>query len=564
MPVTPDRVRRISPASAFGGSTGSAAAVPAADPVGPGRWSRAAWLVLGAILAGHAVAAWLGRQILVRHGQDDAWYILLARSLRQLRYVDLFVVGQPIHQLYPPGYPAALTLTSLFTGESVTAFVILSILASATAITFTYLAWRRLLDWRIALLVAAALAANPELVQRAGMIVSEPLFVALTMAVLWLSFTEKRNERPWRLALLGGLAIAAALTRTIGIALVGALVIHWALQRRWRAVIWLTAACLATVGAWVAWTVFAPDQFVGKSYIADLTRVRRAPSPVPLLVRRVFAAVRYYLEKGVPWAMAAPTIPGTPVDNAAIAALIAGGLIGGTLAMLKRWRLAALHVAGSVAILLVYPWLLHRFVVPLLPLILPFMAYALIAGSRRFAPRLGVALAVALLAGVTVNGLLRTSAQVQRTMACDRSGTMPPDACLPPDAVSYFAALRHINAALPADAVVAAAKAAPLYYYTGRQTPPVGAVFAQRPENFLAFLEEVGANYVLLGRLHNPEGRSLIRSVRANCAALELEGTFPPSTFLFRVATRPTAEGAARSCAAADSYRGRWDNSEQW
>lgn len=564
MSVTPEYARMPTATNGFRAGRNRTMPADTDRPAEARGSSRAAWLILGGILAFHAVLAWLGRQIHVRHGQDDAWYILLARSLREFRYVDLFAVGQPTHQLYPPGYPGALAIWSLFTGENVDGFVILSIIASLAAITFAYLAWRRLLDGRVALLLAAALAANPELVQRAGMVVAESLFVALTMAVLWLSLTEKPNDRPWRLALIGGLAIAAALTRTIGVALIGAVLIHWVLQRRWRAVLWMTAASFATIGVWLAWTVFAPEQFIGKSYIADLTRARRSPSAAPQIVRRVYSAIRYYLEKGVPWAMAAPTIPGTPVDNLAIAGLIVGGLVGGTAALLNRWRVAALYLVGSVGILLVYPWLLHRFVVPLLPLVLGFIAYTSITLSRRFAPKLGMALAVAVLVGVTANGLARTGEQVRNTLPCDRSGAMPPDACLPPDAVSYFAALRHINAALPADAVVAAAKAAPLYYYTGRQTPPAGGVFAQSPDSFLPYLAEVGADYVILGRLHNPEGRSLIRSIRANCAALQLEGTFPPSTFLFRVAASPTRETAARSCAAADSYQGRWENSATW
>ena len=47
----------------------------------------------------HAVAAWLARAIGLLVTQDDARYILLARTLRSGAYHDLFTVDLPAHSL---------------------------------------------------------------------------------------------------------------------------------------------------------------------------------------------------------------------------------------------------------------------------------------------------------------------------------------------------------------------------------------------------------------------------------------------------------------------------------
>ena len=46
----------------------------------------------------------------VETGHDDAWYLLLARSLRNLQYRDTFLPDPTVHHMYPPGYPAVLAL----------------------------------------------------------------------------------------------------------------------------------------------------------------------------------------------------------------------------------------------------------------------------------------------------------------------------------------------------------------------------------------------------------------------------------------------------------------------
>ena len=79
---------------------------------------RLMWAVVAALLVLHAALAWSGREIAVLTAQDDVRYMLLGTSLRGLSYRDLFLVGTPPHNVYPPGYPAFLAVWSVVASGS--------------------------------------------------------------------------------------------------------------------------------------------------------------------------------------------------------------------------------------------------------------------------------------------------------------------------------------------------------------------------------------------------------------------------------------------------------------
>jgi hypothetical protein len=226
------------------------------------------------------------------------------------------------------------------------------------------------------------------LIAVAGGLRSEPLFLAATAAALAWAGQPRRT----------GLAIAAvliaALTRSIGVTVVAALIATWWLLGRRRAAVGLAIAAAVTVGPWLGWTMMAPNQYAGRSYIADFQLSRRpgsmampaapgapvssAPSPMPvppstarpdsspsstappegatrsgeaappagpapsakplgflaLLGLRVVHNAETYAARGVPDALALPRTNSTDLDNWAwLAVIVIGGAVG-------LWRLA--------------------------------------------------------------------------------------------------------------------------------------------------------------------------------------------------------------------------------
>lgn len=227
-----------------------------------------------ALLALHGILAWSVRVPAITAGNDDAVYLLLARALRSGRYVDLFYAGTPAHSQYPPMYPGFLALLGSVFGERLSVFLVANILLSILALALFFAVARRR-DPRIALLALAVSVVNPILLAMAGALRSEPLCMALTALALWLVDRQKDTSRLRFGA--GASALAAALTRSASVTLVAALALLWALRRQWRACAALLVGAALTIGPWLAWTMVAPQQVVGRSYIADATHV--APTP---------------------------------------------------------------------------------------------------------------------------------------------------------------------------------------------------------------------------------------------------------------------------------------------
>jgi 4-amino-4-deoxy-L-arabinose transferase-like glycosyltransferase len=524
------------------------------EGVRPGSIARAArWIALVAIVV-HMFAAWFARPPGILTGQDDAEYVILARSLRGGGYQELHRVDAPVHSTYPPGYPALLAAWGAVTGDDFDALVVLNVVLSAAALLLLRRALlRRGFDETVATGSVVVLALNPALVAFAGSVMSEVPYILLTTLCLLLLADDDPRTRS--LALAGAAAILAALTRSIGITLLGALGALWLIERRWKPLGALVAASALTVGVWLLWTVLAPEQYLGTSYVADLRAgaTKSSWSPGPLL--RIPGHIAWYARAGVPWTLAIPTVPGTVIDNAVVVALLAllGGV--GVWTFVRRWRLAALYLAAYGGLIAVWLWRTDRFAIPLLPLIVP----ALLVGAHELAVLLKIrrpwllptacALFLATAAG------LRTGGAVAAALRCDRSAVLPDAECLTPDQASYFAAIRWIRDNTADDDVLLAAKSAPLWLYAGRHSVGYGTALSGDTTTFVPFLRDNGVDYVLLGVLEQNEVWQLAPLMAGVCGNFTLEATFPPGTYLFRLPAEGEAVPAGAACAAVSDYR---------
>lgn len=517
---------------------------------------RAFWTAALVFIAVHVLLAWLARPAGIETGHDDAQYLLLSRSLRSLGYYDVFQVGTPVHNIYPPGYPVMLAFWGALTGERFDLLVLLGIGASATALGLIFAVVKRLWSPFVALLCLAVLCVNPYMVSHAGKLMSEAPYMLLSVLALW-SLSWK-SPSPRLLVIAAAAAIGAALTRSIGVTLLVAIGTHWLLERRFAALATCTVTSAGTVGLWLLWTIMAPAQFVGRSYIADAISRNGgdgASSFAGVLLRRVYNNVPSYLGIGIPYHLPMPTIPGSPVDNMIGAVVTVVGLGIGLVVLFRRWRPAALYLLSYGALLALWPWKLARFVNPVLPL----LVLAVLLGTEALACRVRAhwggpaVLTLALL--LTVNGAVRTAAIIREENGCERGTVYPVGTCLRQDQVSFFSAVEYINHRVPPEAIFLSGKPATLYYYTGRQTISREAAAAQDPSSFPGFMRGFGPTYVLLGNLHPFEPVRLAGLLEANCDALELEAAFPPRTYLFRVLNdgAPSNNGAA--CDAVREYR---------
>lgn len=532
-------------------SAGPASALEDAPQAVPFLAARQHWLAV-ALLILHAALAWPLRVVSITTRIDDATYILLARSLLHFGYNDTFLVGSPFHSQYPPGFPALLAGLIAVAGERLDLFAAVNIALSAVSLGLFYDMARRRWPANVALLALAAAAVNPFLIFTAGRIASEPLFMALAMLALW---SLSRTPASPRLLALGGAAVlACALVRTIGVTFIAAAALYWILERRVRHVLVLTGVVAATVGAWLLWTVRAP-QLGARSYVADFSyQMAGSRSAVVEMAFRVVDNLKEYFAHALPW-IVWPAIPGTVFDNALWLLLNVTLGVVGAWQLWRRHRIVAIALASYCGLLAIWTWAVTRFLFPILPLI--FLAFfagaswlALALRARLFRP-----LPFLLGAVIILTGLSRNALSIDLALACERDQPLTSPGCFDPDQRSVFAAAAFAKRELSPSTVIVAARDAPFGYLSGLQTYPFPSIRRADSSRFLPFLLDAGIQYVLLGLSVERDEATTAPKLYAICRNLELVAHFPPRTNLFRVHPTAAPDSGAAACVAIRRYQ---------
>lgn len=372
-------------------------------------------LVAAALLVGvAAMTPWL-----VGGLYDDGMYVVLAKSLATgegYRYLN--IPGAPRGTHFPPGYPAFLSILwrawPAFPAN-VTLFKLANAALMALGALGTWVLARRALrlaPWPAAAAAALFTISIPVLIL-ASAVMSEMLFLALLVPAILVA-GRVVEEGDWRTATWGGLlAGLVILVRSVGIALVPAVLIALASRRRWReAGVYLSAVVLL-VGPWQAWVAandwripaaIAPSYGAYSGWIAEAVSGEGIAFVRGVLARNVAGVAR------IARAILSPVATGWGawVFVAGIAALFCAGL----------WRLRhrapvlALFVALYLALIVAWPYGPDRFVFAIWPLLGLVLTAGAIQGwswraaaATRIPGALLTGVALAVLVGHTIYGV---------------------------------------------------------------------------------------------------------------------------------------------------------------
>jgi hypothetical protein len=498
------------------------------------RLNRLYWVAAFMLLLTHAVLAWQSRPAAIEPASnDDAQYVLLARSLRSFHYRDSHIPGAPVHAQYPPVYPALIAAGTAVFGERLGVVQVVTIICSMLTLLLVFDMARRLASPLVAILLLAPLAFNAHLVGYASRIASEMPYMMFSFAALWVLVAFPQTRRP--LLWAGLLTILAALTRSIGLSLVVALLALLLLQRRFKPAAIFAVAAALTVGAWLYWTTISPNQFTERSYSAVATTTGRhvAPGALSLLVVRSTRFLKTYVAQNITAGLEFPTFAGSSIDNVAWILLIFGLGGVGLWSVRKRLPLLPLYVLSFMGLLLVYPFKLTRFFMPLAPLVLLAMFLGVIALTRRWKPGVGVAVMVLLSGGILTHSVPRSLALAKKLEHCDRSAALTSPQCWRPETNAFLAATRRANEVLPRDAVVLTIKEAAFNYYTGREVYHPDLAYKKGGKNMLAFLSRMGINYALVSAYVG--GAEFSPVLAPACQRIEVLGRYEPRTALLQI-----------------------------
>lgn len=307
--------------------------------------------------------------------QDDAMYTVLAKSLAEgkgFRFLNL--PGEPNATHFPPGYPAVLAvlwkLNPRFPDNIVLfKFANAAFLACAALGAFSYA--RRRFRAPVAVATGVAMIGTLSIVVLlvTGVIMSEPLFLALLFPALLQAERAAESGRARDAALAGALLGVLALVRTIGAVSVPAACLVLVMRRHWRAAFALGAASLVFLAPWQAWVAAHQHEIapvmVGKfgSYGGWLAEGYRkggmtfAIDVVALNVRELYGMLSYYF---------------MPVQDSWPRAIAMGAVLGSALLGTKRFvRNAPVSLAFLglyTLVIMLWPFEPARFVLAVWPL----------------------------------------------------------------------------------------------------------------------------------------------------------------------------------------------------
>ena len=207
---------------------------------------------------------------------DSYIYLATAREFALGRAADSLLLTYIFdNYAFPPLYSLTLALFGAG-GQSPIATYTLNAALMSSVVGLTYV-WQRVvgLPMTAALLSALLLAIMPVTLLSAMNVLSEPLYVLLTMGAAIRLSGARPSSRHWRdAAVLVGLA---TLTRSAGVTALAALVWVWVLQRGWQSSRWSLLPALALPGAWLLvqhcagfGTYVAPDVF-NKGLLATIS-----------------------------------------------------------------------------------------------------------------------------------------------------------------------------------------------------------------------------------------------------------------------------------------------------
>ena len=503
---------------------------------------------LGALLAAHAVLVWTLHQRTVFLFGDDASYLILARSLRAFGYRELQFIGDPVAARFPPGYPLALAAWTSIFGESLDAVAVLGMLASVSMLIALFVAIRRRWSDQLALLVVAAVAVSPNVVILAGATASEALFTALTIWSLCIADKADDNPSARRAFVSSALAVFAAMTRSAGVTLIGALGLRWLTQRRWGRVIGLAVATALSVGLWLTWTAYAPDRTFRRSYVDDAVNVRSGDgSLIGTFAQRISDNVTGYAGQAIATELHLPLTSATWVDNAVWMILIAVFSAIGLFAFWKRWRVAALYFGAYMIMLAIWPYLIGRFVVPVLPLLIALMVIGAWTIADQLTSRTAAHLPVVIAAGLAASSLIAIARTTEQEAECVRTRT----ACTYPAALDYLDAVRFVSTLPASEQHFITPKSATLYYYTERKSPYWDEVLSLDSATFRPYLQKHQIKHVIVGPVFH-DYDIVYRLLLANCEYFDIARAYSPDTFVMVARDTPRPDGRqAPSCVTA-------------
>jgi hypothetical protein len=446
---------------------------------------------LGLLLAVAAplVVAFTRQDGIASFGDYSVSYLVLARWMDGTAGPAV-TPWVPFHSHFAPLFPLSLALTGA-AHDLARAHLVVAVFAIVAIASIYRFALQATGRRDAALAVAAVFVATPSAWLSVKGILSEPLYLAVSMEALRLQ--ARREAGPARAAdyfMIGAALGLAYLTRTAAVALLAAYGAHalvrWHREREARA--WL--ALVPAIAMALAWIALRPGVVGGYAGTAGGV-VQAWTSHFDVLARQAPALLFGGWASSFTGVSSFAGDEPVPLGVRFALSLVAMAAIAGAAMRVRANRLDGWYVLATLALLLAWAFdeeNMRRLLYPILPLLLLHAGFALAAACRRFAvprhARLAAAIAAAFVAALSAPAILGIASKSR-----DTAPLLEGHAVSAADMTEYYRIpnIRYSRALATRHAAVLTG-----FEMIGRVTPAGARVMCVRPE-YVAILGERAA-----------------------------------------------------------------------
>jgi len=415
---------------------------------------------------------------------DDAFYLIGARSLLAGGFRELNVPGAPPMTIYMPGYPLLLAQWSWLAGSSTLAAQLLSVALTTAGMGLMWACFAPELPAQTAVAVWTVAALNPLTVCISGTVLSDIPFLVVTLLVFLAARAvwEEGSDPAW--AGLGVMTGAAFLIRPTGAALILALLLCLLWEKRWGRAVWCAAGAALVTLPWLARNIIVggtPLPYASQLAAAWGSGPAVGGLPARLARNAAFYGPELFWRTLFRW----PAWPGAALLKWTTVLLgLAATAVGLREWGVKGWRkLLTVYLLVYAALHLQLHLQSGRYIFTALPMAAPLFFLGLAAADRRLAWKGRLVLgAVALSLALS----LAPVANIVRASLWRRTPINTP----PLKTVAWIR-----NATLPTD-LFAADLDGRLFLLTGRRTVRLRKLY--EPGAFAAWLKDARVDYVLV------------------------------------------------------------------
>jgi len=433
-------------------------------------------------------------------GGDNAGYLTLAFSLLDRHeYLELWDPAAPPHTKYPPVFASVLAAAMALGARTWSAFKVISTFAIWGSVGLSVLWARHRYGWGLALAGGALLALSGALLYASQWILSDPLFLLLTMAAL-VGF-DRAKPKAWSgwMVLACVATVAAFFTRSAGLPLVVAAGTWLMLQRRGKAAFGFAA--FLGVPALLWW--MRSQQFAGPGYTGEFWMVNPYQPDLGRigflgLFGRLGENTVQYVGTHLPVALV-----GTWPLAWLLGVLLLGFALVGWGRRLSELTVTELFVPLYFGLVLLWPpvWSGDRFALPLLPFLVYYAGdtVAWLVRKTPMTPR--IPLYAMLVTTLLVPATLTWQNQSAEAAACRARSHQGAFACYTPRMQEFVDAAEWSSVNLPDSSVVLTRK--PRLFYLLSGVPSRIFPFSQEPDALAQVAQEAGADYTIIDYLDN-------------------------------------------------------------